>query len=266
MLVSCLLLGRRRSSSRCCALSCCCRRSCGRRRRTGFRNVCIRSSRPWSEIARIAKHVGGQVVYDLRFIQRHFKQSCVENFLPRIHERLCDLLSNTRAFERQVLSLQPFLFELENVPTSAIEVEWISKASNFHWTKQPGNQVLRKAVLLEFLFSSPAEIASLGQRVGILAFRASHRCEIGTPLERLIDPVNLDLCFGLVFRVTVRDTLTAVISRVDHDHRQPDAASINKLLLVIVVILLDLAVTNTDFAGILILQPTNGEVLARFFL
>ena len=57
----------------------------------------------------------------------------------------------------------------------------------------------------------------------------------------------------------------AVVCRIDHDHRQRNAACIHKLLPVVVVEVFNFSVADSDLAAVLVLKFSDREVLARLF-
>src|SRR5689334_6408214 len=204
------------------------------------------------------------MVNDLRFVHRCFQQSCIENRLTLISESLCDLLAHACAFEGQVLISESLLCELEDVPLATAETRWLSIVTNLHWTKETRDQFSGKAIVLEILLSCKTNITASAKTVDVFTSRARHCREVSLALKLLVDVVDLQLRISLVLSV-VRDTLSTVVSGVDHDHCQRDTTSFNKLLAIVGVILFDFAIVDIDLAGVLILQSRDGKLLASLF-
>ena len=80
----------------------------------------------------------------------------------------------------------------------------------------------------------------------------------------LIDVVDFYFGIGVTLRV-IGDSLLTIVGRINCDHCQGHASFVLKLLLVVVVVILDLAVADCDFSGVLVLQFLNGNVFFRFF-
>src|SRR6266542_2677736 len=168
-------------------------------------------------------------------------------------------------FERQVFGLQTFFLKLENVPATGGKLRRTKlrrrcKATDLHRTKELADEISRKSSLLKIFFSSEADVATVQQTLRILALGTSDRGEISSTFQLLINIVNLGLGFGIALSVALRDSLLAIVGRIDNDHRQRNTARINELLLVGVVVILNLAIADRNFAGILVLQRIDCEV------
>src|SRR5258708_3242496 len=122
----------------------------------------------------------------------------------------------------------------------------VGETPDLHRAKKLAHQIRRKAVLLQIVFRSETDISTPRQAIDVLAFGASDSSKVSATLELLIDAIDLQFCFGFVLGITVRDTLRTVVRRVNHDHGQGDSACVHELGAITVVILFDLAITDTD--------------------
>src|SRR6185369_8433150 len=145
-----------------------------------------------------------------------FQQSSVQNRLTLVRKSLRYLLAHTRALKSQVLVGESLLLEFEDVPLAA-ELHWLRVITNLHRPEKTCNQIGREVVALQILLGRKTDIAAGSQAVDVFALGASDSREVSLALELLVDIVNLQLRIGVVLRV-VSDSLSAVVSGVNHDH------------------------------------------------
>ena len=163
-------------------------------------------SRTQAKIARIVQHVRSEIVDDLCFVHRYFQQRCIENLLALVGQTLSNLLTHTRTLQSQILSCQPLLGELEDVPLAAVEASRLRVITYLHRAKEIRNQLCREVVVLQIFFSGKSNIAAAGERIDVFTLGSGNSRKVSFALELLIDVVDLQLCIGIVLGI-VSDSL-----------------------------------------------------------
>src|SRR6185503_19786017 len=100
--------------------------------------------------AGVVNHGVCQVIYNLGFINRDFKQRAIEDVFTLLDERLGDLLSDTGTLERTILGLQSLFLELEDVPLAVAEANGVGDITSFH-AEEFADQFCGKTVLLQII-------------------------------------------------------------------------------------------------------------------
>src|SRR6266436_5206783 len=151
-------------------------------RRSAGRFCRFRPSRTQAEAARIAQHARGEVVDDLRFRRCHFQQSSVQDFLSLIRQFECDLLPDTSlrtlTFKSQILGLQAFILQLENIPATIDQLRF-GNTADCHRPHELINYFSWKSRLFQAVLAEESDVTAFKQALRIFALRSCHGSKIG---------------------------------------------------------------------------------------